>query len=222
MQNSSPSLKIKGSDAFVSPFEIYFLGYPNEPLLQDFIFESMLMFNFARNERYRNRPPALFVVGMDLIKATFASKHISRLPNGITILSTSLMPEAIIESIYHEVVYRRPACIFLSGFNNIDFSKQSVADRKSDIESFLHQLRKIQKQISMPILISTKINEERVTCVPSLEFKDVEFAVSTDRNYTVSTADGVFKLYHVLRNSETPVTCLYKENLTSRNIQNTE
>src|SRR4051812_44905106 len=108
MQYNSPSLKIQGTTAFVSPHEIFFLAHPIESSLQDFIFENVLKFNFARNIRYRDRPSAQFLVGIDLAKITFASKQILCLPARITVLSENLTPESILESIYQEVELRRP------------------------------------------------------------------------------------------------------------------
>ena len=217
MQYNSPALKIQGTDAFVSPHEIFFLGYPIESSMQDFIFDKVIAFNCSRNPRYRKSPPVQFIVGTDLVKSAFTNKNFNKSPKGLAIISTSRRPDEILARLYNQLKETKSSCVILSGFSNISFNSKSADERKNEIEYFINQLRIVQRLFLVPILIATKVsisNAENHACVPALTLGETEFEITTDRQYSLTAPIGFYKLYHVVRSTETPVSCLFKENLT--------
>lgn len=218
MQYNTPALKIQGTDAFVSPFEICAIGYPMESYLQDFIFCNVVKFNWEINSRYRSKPPVQFIVGLDLATLAFSSANFKQMPKGFTIVTLTANPDEILESIYNHLSASRPSALILSGFQNIEFVSESAEGRRLDIEYMLNQFRKFQKELyPLPILITSRVHPrdaERRSFVPLIELnRKFNFELATDRDYSIAGAPlDYFKLYHLMRSAENPVNILYKDN----------
>jgi hypothetical protein len=203
----TPSLQIGGTRFFVSPHEIFFLTYPIDISLHDFIVKDILTYNCTLNPRYRSKPPAKFIIGIDQIHASLSSRLFDIYPEGNTIASPSMSPEVLLECIYQVIKDKDPACVILVGFSNIFFNQEgSPSEIIDEISMFLSELKKIQNQFHKPILITTKVhprNGDLNFCV--LEVNGSEFEISTDRHENIQAPFGYFKLLHIPRENPNPV-----------------
>lgn len=199
------SLQIGGTRFFVSPHEIFFLAYPIDISLHNFIVENILTYNCTLNPNYRN--PARFIIGIDQIHASLSSRLFDIYPEGNTIASPSMSPEVLLECIFQMIKDKDPACVILVGFSNIFFNQKGSPSEIIDvITQFLIDLKKIQNEFRKPILITTKThprNGDLNVCV--LEVNGSEFEITTDRHENIQAPFGYFKLFHIPRVNPNPV-----------------
>lgn len=204
-------IRIKNSDAYVSSHEVCFLSYPVASTLNTLLVDDILLYNCVRNSHYRENPPALFVVGMELMLDVIEKRVHTVLPHGSTIACTSVLPEVLMETIYQETLHRDPACIIVVGFDKISFSQESIEKRLSEMEIFIDDLQKIQFEFQRPALVltSTEVkNGDSSYCKPALDLNGANYTLTIEKVEEIpSSVIGSFKLFHLPSNNPKPVSC---------------
>lgn len=204
-------IRIKDSNAYVSSHEVCFLSYPMASSLNSFLIDDILMFNCLKNKHYRDNPPALFVVGMELMLDVINKEVHTILPKGATIACTSVLPNVLLEMVYQETIHRDPACIIIVGMEQIAFSNESIEKRLSEMEIFIDDLQKIQFEFQRPMLILTSThikNGDSNYCKPALELNGADYTLTTEKVEEIpSSVIGSFKLFHLPSNNPKPVSC---------------
>lgn len=203
---SKNQIILDGTNVVIGPNEMFYLSYSTEKVLCDFLIKRVLANNFRPDER--TKPLSIFIGDHEVINSV--NKAIHEIPSGamgnLSFLSET-RTHALKEFIHQQLKSQKHSMLILSGFNEIKFVDRSEHERNCDIDMMLVNLRKLQSEFEIPILIAgtTKHGDEN-TCVPALSSHWSEVEVYSNECYDIKAKVGHFKLFHLPKENPAPTS----------------
>ena len=146
-------IKINGTDIIVGPNEQYYLRYPIDVTLCEFLVRNVLTYNYSSDKT--SKPFSCFIGDHTVLNRL--NKALHDVPSGVIgnfcyLSETSTQP--LKEFIYEQLVRHNPSFILLYGFNAIRFDEKSELNHTEDLDFMFHDLRKFQNEFGVPILLA--------------------------------------------------------------------
>ena len=200
-------IKLNGTDVIVGSNEQYYLSYPVESNLCEYLVRDVLSYNFSNDKK--QKPFSCFIgdhTVLNSVNKTLQSSPSGAIGNFCYLSETSTW--VLKEFIYQQLVRHNPSFILLYGFNEIRFDEESELKRTEDIDFMLHDLRKFQNEFHIPILLAgTTSNKygDGNRCIPAFSKKWPEVEVTTNACYDIKAKLGHYKLFHLPKENPAPV-----------------
>jgi hypothetical protein len=201
-------IRLNGTDVTVGPNELYYLSYPIDTTLCEFLLRNVLSYNFSTDNK--SKPFSCFIGDHTILNTV--NKTLHDVPSGaignfcyLSETSSGVLKEFM----YEQLVKHDPSFILLFGFNEIRFDDESELKRAEDLDFMLDDMRKFQNEFdNVPIILAgaTPIkygDDDR--CIPAFPKKWPEVEVNTSAYYNIKAKVGHFKLFKIPRANPAPV-----------------
>jgi hypothetical protein len=200
-------IRINGTDVIIGPKDLYYLSYPIDLTLSEFLIRDVLSYNFSKDTT--SSPFSCFIGDHAILNRI--NKTLHDVPSG-AIGNFCYLSETttwvLKELMYQQLVRHNPSFVLLFGFNSIRFDEESELKRSEDLDFMLDDLRKFQNEFNVPILLAGTTNikygdENRL--IPALSKKWPEVEVNTSACFRIKAKLGDLKLFHIPQANPGPV-----------------
>ena len=214
MRNNNP-IMLADTDATLNSGGFYYLSYPLEGRLTDYLIQKVLCLNDRDNPSFQwTRPSSWFIGDYDslaILKSSIGGKDGER-SIGKYKFCNHIRPDALMQDVYEHLKSYEPPLVIISGFNNIYFKPSKASE---EIDTLLNDLVLLQNDFenTTVLLAGTTLmrHGDLDNCVPKMNFPG-QWEIETTACYNIPAPIGNLKLFH-LPQEITPPAPKYSDRL---------